>query len=169
MFSKWTPEGGKSRAFFAKTRDDRFVIKQLSRTELASFLSLAPEYFKHMHQTHHQEQRSTCLTKILGVYSVTLKKPGGEGIKMDLAVMENLLYGRRSAQVYDLKGSLRSRYVNDKVSYISWSFVCAVRFIESRVHTSLSRVVLGILILELLICILLNAYTYVYHTILLAL
>jgi len=118
--SKWSPEGGKSRAYFAKTKDDRFIIKQLSRTELDSFLSLAPEYFKYMHGVHRQNARATCLTKILGVYNVTLRKSGKEAVKMDIAVMENLLYGRQVLQVYDLKGSLRSRYVNDKNRKVLW-------------------------------------------------
>lgn len=32
---------------------------------------------------------------------------------MDVVVMENLLYGRRIARIYDLKGSTRSRYNAD--------------------------------------------------------
>lgn len=33
---------------------------------------------------------------------------------MDLIVMENLFFGRKISKVYDLKGSLRSRYNADK-------------------------------------------------------
>lgn len=35
---------------------------------------------------------------------------GGKETKMDVLVMENLLYGRHITRVYDLKGSVRSRY-----------------------------------------------------------
>ena len=39
---------------------------------------------------------------------------GGREVRTDLMVMENLLYGRHINRVYDLKGSLRSRYNSDK-------------------------------------------------------
>lgn len=38
---------------------------------------------------------------------------GGKETKMDLIVMENLFYGRSISRVYDLKGSVRSRYNSD--------------------------------------------------------
>jgi hypothetical protein len=40
--------GGKSGANFARTADDRFVIKCISRTELQMFLESAPAYFEYM-------------------------------------------------------------------------------------------------------------------------
>lgn len=39
---------------------------------------------------------------------------GGKETKMDVIVMENLLFGRRISRLYDLKGSKRSRYNTDK-------------------------------------------------------
>lgn len=38
---------------------------------------------------------------------------GGKESKMDVLVMENLLFGRKLARLYDLKGSARSRYNPD--------------------------------------------------------
>lgn len=38
---------------------------------------------------------------------------GGKEYKMDLLVMENLLYSRNVTRLYDLKGSCRSRYNAD--------------------------------------------------------
>ena len=38
---------------------------------------------------------------------------GGKEVRMDLMIMENLLYGRHVTRIYDLKGSLRSRYNAD--------------------------------------------------------
>ena len=35
---KWGAQGGKSNVFFAKTLDDRFIIKQVTKTELESFI-----------------------------------------------------------------------------------------------------------------------------------
>ncbi|KAL0441307.1 UNVERIFIED_CONTAM: 1-phosphatidylinositol-3-phosphate 5-kinase FAB1B [Sesamum radiatum] len=56
----------------------------------------------------------TCLAKILGIYQVTSKHlKGGKETKMDVLVMENLLFGRNITRLYDLKGSSRSRYNPD--------------------------------------------------------
>ncbi|KAH7281274.1 hypothetical protein KP509_36G038800 [Ceratopteris richardii] len=110
---KWGAQGGKSNVFFAKTKDDRFVIKQVTKTELESFIKFAPAYFKYLSETL-KSGSPTCLAKILGIFQVTVKhwKPGKE-VRMDLMVMENLLYGRHVTRLYDLKGSLRSRYNAD--------------------------------------------------------
>ena len=40
-------------------------------------------------------------------------KKGGKDVRMDVMVMENLLYGRQVSRLYDLKGSTRSRYNAD--------------------------------------------------------
>ncbi|KAI5081874.1 hypothetical protein GOP47_0001617 [Adiantum capillus-veneris] len=110
---KWGAQGGKSNVFFAKTADDRFVVKQVTRTELDSFLTFAPAYFKYISDALGTGS-PTCLAKILGIYQVTVKHAkGGKELRMDLMIMENLLYGRQVTRVYDLKGSLRSRYNAD--------------------------------------------------------
>ena len=44
----WAASGGKSGASFARTLDDRFVIKCISRTELQMFLDCAPAYFEYL-------------------------------------------------------------------------------------------------------------------------
>ncbi|KAK4409690.1 putative 1-phosphatidylinositol-3-phosphate 5-kinase FAB1C [Sesamum angolense] len=68
---RWSAQGGKSNVYFAKSFDDRFIIKQSNM------------------------------------------KAGGKEVKMELMVMENLLYGKSISRVYDLKGSERSRYNSD--------------------------------------------------------
>jgi hypothetical protein len=73
---KWAASGGKSNAYFAKTRDDRFIVKSLSKAEKASFLDFAPAYFEYL-ATKMGAQASTCLAKVLGVYNVALKSSGG--------------------------------------------------------------------------------------------
>ncbi|WOK94573.1 1-phosphatidylinositol-3-phosphate 5-kinase FAB1A-like isoform X1 [Canna indica] len=108
---KWDAQGGKSKAFFAKTLDDRFIIKQIKRTELDSFLKFGPDYFKHVFHSLDSGSQ-TCLAKILGIYQVRQNKSGKE-IKTDLMVMENLLYGHKISQTYDLKGSVFGRYIQD--------------------------------------------------------
>jgi hypothetical protein len=131
---KWASRGGKSNAYFAKTRDDRFIIKSLSKPEKASFLEFAPAYFEHMAGSL-QTGRLTCLAKVAGVYSISFKAnaPGGAGGGggssgaaagggsslpykdgvLDVVVMENIFYDRQISRIYDLKGSERSRFNAD--------------------------------------------------------
>ncbi|KAK9705228.1 hypothetical protein RND81_07G041900 [Saponaria officinalis] len=111
---RWTAQGGKSNVYFAKSMDERFIIKQVTKTELDSFQEFAAEYFKYLN--HSLDSGSpTCLAKVLGIFQVTVKYlKGGRETKMDLMVMENLFFNRRISRVYDLKGSSRSRYNDDK-------------------------------------------------------
>lgn len=66
---KWGAQGGKSNVFFAKTLDDRFIVKQVTKTELESFIKFAPEYFKYLSEMIGMRS-PTCLAKILGIYQV---------------------------------------------------------------------------------------------------
>lgn len=110
---RWSAQGGKSNVYFAKSLDERFIIKQVTKTELESFEEFAPQYFKYMMDATNSGG-PTCLAKILGIYQVTVKYPkGGKETKIDLMVMENLFYKRNISRVYDLKGSERSRYNAD--------------------------------------------------------
>ncbi|GAB2291594.1 hypothetical protein Dimus_025850 [Dionaea muscipula] len=110
---KWGAQGGKSNVFFAKSLDDRFIIKQVTKTELESFIKFAPSYFKYLTESI-SSGSPTCLAKILGMYQVTSKHlKGGKELKMDVLVMENLLFRRNITLLYDLKGSSRSRYNPD--------------------------------------------------------
>ncbi|CAI9760555.1 unnamed protein product [Fraxinus pennsylvanica] len=110
---KWGAQGGKSNVFFAKTLDDRFIIKQVTKTELESFFKFAPDYFKYLNESINTGC-PTCLAKILGIYQVTSKHlNGGKELRMDVLVMENLIFKRNIKRLYDLKGSSRSRYNPD--------------------------------------------------------
>lgn len=66
---KWGAQGGKSNVFFAKTLDDRFIIKQVTKTELESFIKFAASYFKYLSESINVGC-PTCLAKILGIYQV---------------------------------------------------------------------------------------------------
>ncbi|TYH12877.1 hypothetical protein ES288_A06G100900v1 [Gossypium darwinii] len=102
---KWGAQGGKSNVFFAKTLDDRFIIKQVTKTELESFIKIGPAYFEYLSDSI-STRSPTCLAKILGIYQVSSKHlKGGKESKMDVLVMENLLFRRNIARLYDLKGS----------------------------------------------------------------
>lgn len=68
----WSAQGGKSNVFFAKTLDERYIVKQMNRAERQSFLEMAPEYllfFSKAFQANSSDPR-TCLAKILGAYQV---------------------------------------------------------------------------------------------------
>ncbi|XP_078447091.1 putative 1-phosphatidylinositol-3-phosphate 5-kinase FAB1D isoform X2 [Wolffia australiana] len=105
----WDAQGGKSGAIFAKSLDGWLVIKQISRTELESFVKFAPDYFKYVSSSFCSGSQ-TCLARILGIYQVKQTKNGRE-TKIYLVVMENLLHGRLMSRVYDLKGAVFSRHV----------------------------------------------------------
>ncbi|CAH9104890.1 unnamed protein product [Cuscuta epithymum] len=110
---RWSAQGGKSNVYFAKSFDERFIIKQIQKTELDSFEEFGHEYFKYLTQSL-SSGSPTCLAKVLGIFQVAVKYlKGGKDTKVDLIVMENLFYGRNISTVYDLKGSLRSRYNSD--------------------------------------------------------
>ncbi|NXP57618.1 FYV1 kinase, partial [Chloropsis cyanopogon] len=107
----WQARGGKSGAAFYVTEDDRFILKQMPRLEVQSFLDFAPHYFTYITNAV-QHKKPTALAKILGVYRIGYKNSqNNTEKKLDLLVMENLFYGRKMAQVFDLKGSLRNRNV----------------------------------------------------------
>lgn len=66
----WDAKGGKSKSFFAKTLDERFIIKEIKRTEFESFMKFAPNYFDYMNECY-EKGNQTCLAKILGIYQVS--------------------------------------------------------------------------------------------------
>ncbi|KAF8273008.1 hypothetical protein EI94DRAFT_1697111 [Lactarius quietus] len=114
---KWNASGGKSGSAFLKTLDDRFIAKEMSRTEFQTMESFAPSYFAYMSSAV-SANRPTLLAKVLGCYKISFKKSGkdkGSGrwksTQMNLIVMENLFYDRRFSKIYDLKGSTRNRHV----------------------------------------------------------
>ncbi|VAH82424.1 unnamed protein product [Triticum turgidum subsp. durum] len=110
----WNAQGGKSNAFFAKSMDDRFIIKEIKKTEFDSFLKFGLEYFKHFSESQ-VSSNPTCLAKILGIYQVKEIRNGKEA-RTSFMIMENLLFGRNILRRYDLKGALFSRYVADSTN-----------------------------------------------------
>ncbi|KAJ8760552.1 hypothetical protein K2173_015219 [Erythroxylum novogranatense] len=106
----WEAKGGKSKSFFSKTLDERFIIKEIKKTEFESFVKFAPHYFKYMNESF-ESGNQTCLAKVLGIYQVIIRQTkSGKEIKHDLMVMENLTFGRNITRQYDLKGALHARY-----------------------------------------------------------
>ncbi|GEQ71151.1 hypothetical protein JCM33374_g4832 [Metschnikowia sp. JCM 33374] len=108
---KWNSKGGKSGSNFLKTLDNRYILKELSKSELESFVSIAPFYFKYISQSTFNTL-TTALAKIFGFYQVEFKNSmNGKVFKMDFLIMENLFYNRKTTRIFDLKGSMRNRHV----------------------------------------------------------
>jgi 1-phosphatidylinositol-3-phosphate 5-kinase len=129
----WDAKGGKSNSQFRKTIDNRFVLKEMSKQEVQSFLEFTPQYVQYITDNIQNKvlinflffllvfflkiylKKATALAKILGAYQICLMKNttiSSKAVKMDVIVMENLFYGKKFSQVFDLKGSERNRMVN---------------------------------------------------------
>ncbi|KAJ9146033.1 hypothetical protein P3X46_028352 [Hevea brasiliensis] len=108
----WDAKGGKSKSFFAKTLDERFIIKEIKKTEFESFVKFASHYFKYLNESF-ELGNQTCLAKVLGIYQVIIRQTkSGKEMRHDLMVMENLSFGRNITRQYDLKGALYARYTS---------------------------------------------------------
>ncbi|KYM97169.1 1-phosphatidylinositol-3-phosphate 5-kinase [Cyphomyrmex costatus] len=109
---QWAARGGKSGSAFCKSRDDRFIIKEMSRLDMQIFLDFAPNYFAYMERCQ-QTKQPTLLGKIVGVYRVSFKNnTTNAALRTSVLVMENLFYNRIITDKFDLKGSVRNRLAN---------------------------------------------------------
>jgi 1-phosphatidylinositol-3-phosphate 5-kinase len=110
----WAVSGGKSGASFARTADGRFVIKCISRTELQMFLDCAPAYFEYLSKAFFHGL-PTVLCKIVGVFQIGYhNRVTGKRTMEQVAVMQDIFYGRKISRTFDLKGSLRGRFAPTK-------------------------------------------------------
>ncbi|XP_023294210.2 putative 1-phosphatidylinositol 3-phosphate 5-kinase isoform X2 [Lucilia cuprina] len=107
---QWEAKGGKSGSRFCKTSDDRFVLKEMTKSDINSFENFAPNYFDYISKCQQQNQ-PTLLAKIFGVFKVTIKKKDSF-VEKSLLVMENLFYECDIKNKFDLKGSERNRLVD---------------------------------------------------------
>ncbi|KAI7745225.1 hypothetical protein M8C21_029913 [Ambrosia artemisiifolia] len=138
---KWVAQGGKSGAEFAKSLDERFLIKGVTKTELDSFEEFAPQYFKYLSDSLNTGS-PTCLAKIVNVKHLR----GGKDSKTIVMVMENLFFKKNISRVYDLKGSARSRYNSDNTgTMLDMNLLEALRtnplFLGSKAKRNLERAV----------------------------
>lgn len=106
----WHATGGKSRSTFFKTRDEKWIGKQLltvwSVDEKDALLEFAPAYIRYMLNADVNECPSL-LVKIAGFYTLKVKdtKSGETKMKMSVMILENLFAGIGSKAVrFDLKG-----------------------------------------------------------------
>ncbi|ODO05657.1 hypothetical protein I350_04716 [Cryptococcus amylolentus CBS 6273] len=88
--------GGKSGSAFLKTKDDRFIAKEITRLEMDALTKFAPAYFDYTRKAF-QGQRPTVLAKIYGFFKIGFNNAvTGRTMKMN---------------IYDLKGSTRNRLI----------------------------------------------------------
>lgn len=107
----WDAQGGKSEAGFMKTLDQRFVLKFVRQNEFQMFLANAQSYFDYMGSVLFLGYPSV-LVHIVGVYQMSWSKTNGEHLKNQyVIVMPNLWYSKHITKQFDLKGSLRNRFV----------------------------------------------------------
>ena len=71
MARTWEARGGKTGSYFAKTTDNRYIVKQLQASEKKTFQEIAPAYFRYLAGCIRRHSH-TCLAKIMGVYTVRL-------------------------------------------------------------------------------------------------
>ena len=115
--------GGKSKASFYKTFDEKYILKSVNENEFNMFLDKGLEYFRYLSQFLFHKMPSA-LAKILGAYKIIIKQKNKD-IKYHLLLMENIYYGMMSQgnsttfntpesniRVYDLKGSNVNRYIH---------------------------------------------------------
>ena len=111
--------GGKSKATFYKTSDEKYLFKSINQYEFNMFLKIAFAYFNHIDKYLFHNMPSL-LMKILGVYKIKIKKQEENKCVVEnyyLMMMENLNYGFKKEDKissYDLKGSTINRYVKKK-------------------------------------------------------
>lgn len=106
---KWNSKGGKLKLLFLKTLDDRYIVKELSKTELELFVLIAPFYFKYSLQTVFNNL-TLALAKIFGFYQIEIVNKKGS-FRMDFLIMENLFHNHHTTRIFDLKGLMRNRHV----------------------------------------------------------
>lgn len=110
---RWEARGGKSGSKFCKTKDDRFILKEMSRLEMDSFLNFAPNYYNYVKDCF-ENSSPTLLCKIFGVFRVICQNTNSK-TRSNLLVMENLFHSRSIKDRFDLKGSLRNRLIDTSV------------------------------------------------------
>eukprot|EP00049_Salpingoeca_infusionum_P013263 m.247614 g.247614 ORF g.247614 m.247614 type:complete len:2054 (-) comp15397_c0_seq1:159-6320(-) len=120
---QWQAQGGKSGAAFSKTLDERFIMKQLSSSEASSMNDFMPKYFQHL-KAANQNNESSLLVKIVGVYRIGFSnRVTKQESNQSVIVMENLFYGKKPVHVFDLKGSLRSRFAKNQSVLLDENFL----------------------------------------------
>jgi len=100
---------GKSGSYFFFSHDSRFIAKTVNSGELRFLRSVLGEYLEYLEV----EAKTTLLCRFVGLYSIN--RPGKSTAEAKcLVVMRNVMQQHVSYEaIYDLKGSLRGRFVSE--------------------------------------------------------
>ena len=122
----WELTGGKSKAKFYRTLDEKFALKKISESEFNMLLDSANNYFNHLSK-YFFEKKPTLFAKIFGAFHIKEKSPKEKEKNYYLIYMENIYYNiltknnfynfntpESNLRVYDLKGSKINRYIRIK-------------------------------------------------------
>ena len=110
--------GGKSKAGFFKSIDNKYVLKCINKYEFKMFLEAGFQYFHHIAKFFFHKMPSA-LAKILGAYKIKKKNlKHNKNETYYVLLMENLFYNKENnsklIRTYDLKGSRSNRYIIKK-------------------------------------------------------
>jgi 1-phosphatidylinositol-4-phosphate 5-kinase len=95
---------GKSGSLFYYTRDGKYIIKTISKTEYMFLKKILPNYFNHL-----RNYPNSLLPKFFGCYRL-VKKIRKQKVGIPIIVMNNIFSTTREIQLrYDLKGSTIGR------------------------------------------------------------
>ena len=98
------PSGGKTASLFFMTSDNKYVIKEISKTEFKMFYSFCNDYLTFLQENYNQNRKSL-LCLIFAMFKIRRKR---------FIVMENCQYfvpnTRNEIIKYDLKGSTLNRF-----------------------------------------------------------
>ncbi|KAJ1537345.1 hypothetical protein HK096_009449, partial [Nowakowskiella sp. JEL0078] len=129
--SQWLASGGKSRATFFKSQDEKFVIKQLATkwtvVEKDELLKFAPRYLEYVKNS---DKNPSLLARIYGFYSIKHENSQTREImELDVVVMEHLFADVSISRLiivdkFDLKGvpdrHVDQKTASSKVSDVLW-------------------------------------------------
>lgn len=112
--SRWQASGGKSGSTFSQTKDGAFVLKYVSQSEMRMFLEMAPNYFAYISKACFHNLPSV-LCRIVGVFQLSWKKVNKTRMSSKyVIVMPNLFADGTYSKIFDLKGSTRNRFIDEK-------------------------------------------------------
>ena len=122
----WEMTGGKSKANFFRSLDEKFAIKNISELEFNMLIDSGPNYFNHLSKFFF-ENKPCLFAKILGAFHIKVKHKKEKEKNYYLIYMENIYYNfisknnitnfntpESNIRVYDLKGSEINRYIRSK-------------------------------------------------------
>ena len=121
---EWTTvTGGKTKSKFYRSFDDKYVFKEIKKSEFKMFLEFSPQYFDYLCKSFFHNY-PCALCKILGAYKIkitTYKNNTPKVTKKYIYITENLNFGIKKEDEshiirYDLKGSTLNRFVKKQMN-----------------------------------------------------